>query len=63
MQGMVPITIVAIIFVTMTAIAIALVFAAIKKRKMEIDAYKAAIDKGLPVPDFKIKSNQPKDRQ
>jgi len=55
-DGLVPITIVAIIFTTMTAIAIALIFATLKKRKMEIDAYKAAIEKGLPVPEFKIKT-------
>ena len=53
MNGLVPITIVAIIFTTLSAVAIVLIFATIKKRKMEVDAYKAAIDKGLPVPELK----------
>lgn len=57
MNGLVPITIVAIIFTTLSAVAIVMIFAVIKKRKMEIDAYKAAIDKGLPVPEFKIRTN------
>jgi hypothetical protein len=56
MEGLMPITIVAIIFTTLSAVAIVLIFAAIKKRKMEIDAYKVAIDKGLPVPELKIRA-------
>jgi hypothetical protein len=54
-DGLVPITIVAIIFTTVSAVGIVLILAAIKKRKMEVDAYKAAIEKGLPVPEFKIR--------
>ena len=56
MEGLIPITIVAIIFTTLSAVSIVLIFTAIKRRKMEIDAYKAAIDKGLPVPEFKIRT-------
>jgi len=58
MDGLVPITVVAIIFTTLSAVAIVLIFAAIKKRKMEIDAYKAAIEKGLSVPEFKIRTSE-----
>jgi len=57
MEGLVPITIVAIIFTTLSAVGIVLIFAAIKRRKMEIDAYKAAIEKGLPVPELKIRTS------
>ena len=58
MEGLIPITIIAIIFTTLSAVGIVLIFAVIKKRKMEIDAYKAAIDKGLPVPELKIRTSE-----
>ncbi|MCP4581369.1 MAG: hypothetical protein GY839_07100 [candidate division Zixibacteria bacterium] len=58
MDGLVPITIVAIVFTTCAAVAIALIFAVLKKRRIEIDAYKAAVEKGLPVPEFKIKTRE-----
>jgi len=53
-EGVLPIFIVGIVFTVIAVIGVAIIIASIKKRKMEIDAYKAAIEKGLPVPELKI---------
>jgi hypothetical protein len=56
MDGMIPIMIVLIIFTTVSAVAIVLILAALRRRKMEFETYKAAIDKGVPLPEMKFKS-------
>jgi len=47
------IIVVVTVFTMAAAIAIVLLLVGMKKRQMEIEAYKMAIDKGLPVPELK----------
>jgi hypothetical protein len=42
-------------FIATGCIIIALIFANFKRKKLEIEAYKIALEKGLPVPQLKIK--------
>ncbi len=42
-------------FAAVTCIIIALIIANFKRRKLEIEAYKLALEKGLPVPQLKIR--------
>jgi len=49
-----PVLLVATIMFCALIFGIALVVAIMKRRAMEMDIYKKAIDKGLPVPDFKV---------
>ena len=54
LEGILPVFIVGIVFAVIAIIGVTIIIASMKKRKMEIDAYKVAIEKGLPVPEFKI---------
>ncbi len=42
-------------FAALSGIIIALIIANFKRKKLEIEAYKVALEKGLPVPQLKIK--------
>ena len=42
-------------FIATASIIIALIIASFKRRKLEIEAYKIALEKGLPVPQLKIR--------
>ncbi len=58
-DGFVPIVAIIMTMLTILAISIAIIFAGMKKRRLEIDAYKAAIEKGLPVPELKTMQKSP----
>lgn len=58
-EGVIPIVAIIMSMLTITAIGITIILAGLKKRKMEIEAYKAAIDKGLPVPELKVPVKSP----
>ncbi len=54
LEGILPVFIVGIVFAVIAIIGVTIIIASMKKRKMEIDAYKAAVEKGIQVPEFKI---------
>ena len=54
LDGMLPILATLVVFSVVAVLGVAIIIASIKKRKMEIDAYKTAIEKGLPVPELKV---------
>ncbi len=58
-ETFIPIVAIITSMATVLAIALAIIIAAMKKRKLEIEAYKAAIDKGLPVPELKSMEKSP----
>jgi hypothetical protein len=56
-DSVIAMTAIIVTFGTAIVIVIALVLANIKKRQMEIEAYKTAVEKGLPVPVLKIQKS------
>jgi hypothetical protein len=58
-EGLLPIMAVLTVFTVIALLGVMLIVAGMKRRKMEMDAYKAAIEKGQPLPDFKISSRSP----
>lgn len=53
-EGLIPIAIVGIIFGCIAVLGVVVIFANLKRRGMEIEAYKKAIEKGLPMPELNI---------
>jgi len=58
-DSFIPIVAIITSMITLLAIAIAIIIAGMKKRRLEIEAYKAAIEKGLPVPELKTLQKSP----
>lgn len=48
------ILITAVVFTCITILGVVIIWYSMRKRRMEIEVYKAAIDKGLSVPEFKL---------
>lgn len=53
-EGLIPLVGIAFVMTAIIIIAVAAIIAGIRRRKMEIDAYKLAIEKGIPVPELKV---------
>jgi hypothetical protein len=58
-EGLIPIVAIISTFSVIGVLGIMILVVAMKKRKLEIEAYKAAIEKGLPVPEFKVSQKSP----
>jgi hypothetical protein len=58
-EGLVPIVAIISTFSVIGVLGLMIIIAGMRKRKMEVEAYKAAIEKGLPVPEFKISHKSP----
>jgi hypothetical protein len=58
-EGILPLVAITTVLAATVTIAIVIIVAGLKKRRMEIEAYKAAIDKGLPVPELKVMAKSP----
>ena len=58
-ETIIPVTAITMSLFTVIVIAVVIVLAGLKKRKLEIEAYKAAIEKGLEVPEFKSMQKSP----
>lgn len=43
-----------VVFTCLTIIAVVIIIYSMKRRKLEIEAYKTAIEKGIPVPELKL---------
>ncbi|OQX91639.1 MAG: hypothetical protein B6D58_07030 [candidate division Zixibacteria bacterium 4484_95] len=43
-----------VIFTCLTIVAVVIIIYSMKRRRLEIEAYKAAIEKGIPVPELKL---------
>ncbi|MEJ2480149.1 MAG: DUF6249 domain-containing protein [Acidihalobacter sp.] len=53
-ESLIPLFAIGFSMTAIVIIAVAIIFAGIRRRKMEIDAYKLAIEKGLDVPEIKV---------
>lgn len=53
-EGLIPLFAIGFSMTAAVIIAVAIIFAGMRRRKMEIDAYKLAIEKGLDVPEIKV---------
>jgi hypothetical protein len=58
-EGLTPIIAILTVFTVIAVLGVVIILAGVRKRKMEMEAYKAAIEKGLPVPEFKTMTKSP----
>jgi hypothetical protein len=58
-EGLVPIIAIISTFSVIGVLGLMIIIAGMRKRKIEVEAYKAAIEKGLPVPEFKVSNKSP----